>query len=45
MKVIDKCYSSFLTRQARKGEMKEMKKFLQVCDGGKKEKIWNFGKR
>lgn len=45
MKVLDKDYSSFLARQAKKGEEKEMRKFLQVYDGGEKEKSWNFGKR
>lgn len=45
MKILDKQYSSFLARLAKKGEEAEMKNFLQVCDGGEKEKSWNYGKR
>lgn len=45
MKVLDKNYSSFLAREAKKGELTEMKKFLQINDGGKKERQWNFGKK
>lgn len=45
MKVLDRDYSSFLARQAKKGEKKEMEKFLQVCNGGKEGQICNFGKR
>lgn len=45
MKILDRGYSLFLARLAKKGESAEMKKFLQVCDGGEKEKSWNYGKR